>query len=32
MKVNWKAIIVEVLKLAVTILGAGGGAYTAMHM
>lgn len=32
MKLNWKTIIVEILKVVVTILSAGGGAYTAIHM
>lgn len=28
---NWKQIVVEILKVIVTILSAGAGAYTAMH-
>lgn len=32
MKVNWKKIVVEILKVIITILSAGAGAYTAMHV
>lgn len=32
MKVNWKKIVVEILKVIITILGAGAGAYTALHV
>lgn len=28
MRINWKNIVIEILKLAITILGAGAGAYT----
>lgn len=31
MKLNWKTIIVEILKVIVTLLSAGGGAYAALH-
>lgn len=32
MKVDWKKILVEVLKVLITILSAGAGAYTALHV
>lgn len=32
MKTNWKVIVVEILKVIVTLLSAGAGAYTAVHM
>ena len=31
MKLNWKTIIVEILKVIVTLLSAGGGTYAALH-
>lgn len=30
MKFDWKKVIIEVLKLAITILGAGTGSYVAL--
>ncbi len=30
MKLDWKTIIAELLKLIITILGAGAGSYAAM--
>lgn len=32
MKISWKKILIELLKAVITIVSAGGGAYTAMHM
>lgn len=32
MIVDWKKILVEVLKVLITILSAGAGAYTALHV
>lgn len=32
MKVDWKKILVEILKVLITILSAGAGAYTALHV
>lgn len=32
MKLNWKTIVAEILKVIVTILSAGVGSYTALSM
>lgn len=32
MKLNWKTIVVEILKVIITILSAGSGAYAAMSL
>lgn len=32
MKFSWKQIVVEILKVIITILSAGAGAFTAMHV
>lgn len=29
---DWKKIVIEVLKCIITILGSGAGAWTALHM
>lgn len=31
MNITWKKIIIEILKLAITLLGSAGGAYTAVN-
>lgn len=30
MNITWKKIVIEILKLAITLLGSAGGAYTAV--
>lgn len=32
MKINWKKIAIEVLRIIISVLGAGAGAYTALSL
>lgn len=32
MKLNWKTILIELLKVVITILSAGAGSYAALSM
>lgn len=32
MNLNWKWIVVEILKIVISVLSAGGGAYAAMSL